>query len=56
MGITREDAYQLLTDHVKSQNLRHHCLAVEAAMKALAAYFQEDELSWAIAGLLHDAD
>jgi putative nucleotidyltransferase with HDIG domain len=31
-------------------------LAVEAVMRALAKYFKEDEETWGIAGLLHDAD
>lgn len=54
--ITREQAYKLLTDNVKYENLVRHCLAVEASMRALANYFHEDEESWGIAGLLHDAD
>lgn len=54
--ITREQAYKLLTDNVKNDNLVRHCLAVETAMRALAQYFQEDPESWGIAGLLHDAD
>lgn len=54
--MTRDEAYQLLTTHVQGENLIRHCLAVEAAMTALAKYFSEDEQSWAIAGLLHDAD
>ncbi len=54
--MTREQAYKLLTDHVKGQNLIRHCLAVEAVMKALAKNFNEDEDKWGNAGLLHDAD
>lgn len=54
--MTREDAYSLLTEHVQSENLIRHCLAVEASMKALARYFHDNESSWGIAGLLHDAD
>jgi len=54
--ITRDQAYKLLTEHVESKNLIRHCLAVEASMRALAAYFNADEESWGIAGLLHDAD
>jgi putative nucleotidyltransferase with HDIG domain len=56
MNITRDQAYKLLTDNVKNENLIRHCLAVEAAMRALANYFHENEDSWGIAGLLHDAD
>jgi putative nucleotidyltransferase with HDIG domain len=54
--VSRDDAYKLLTEHVESQNLIRHCLAVEAAMRALATHLKEDEESWGIAGLLHDAD
>lgn len=54
--MTRDEAYKLLTDHVKSENLVRHCLAVEASMRALARYFQANEDSWGMAGLLHDAD
>jgi len=54
--ITRDQAYKLLTDNVKNENLVRHCVAVEAAMRALANYFHEDEESWGNAGLLHDAD
>lgn len=56
MKMTRDEAYKLLNEHVSGENLIRHCLAVEAAMKALARYFNEDEESWGIAGLLHDAD
>lgn len=54
--MTRDEAYQLLTEHVSGENLIRHCLAVEASMRALAKFFSEDEESWGIAGLLHDAD
>jgi len=54
--MTRKEALDLLYKNMQSANLRRHCLAVEAVMKALAKYFKEDEDSWGIAGLLHDAD
>ncbi len=54
--ITRDEAYTLLKENVKNINLQRHCLAVESVMKALARRFGEDEESWGIAGLLHDAD
>ncbi|MFC1625773.1 HD domain-containing protein [Patescibacteria group bacterium] len=41
---------------MQSQNLRRHCYAVEATMKALAKHFNEDENLWGIVGLLHDGD
>lgn len=54
--MTRKEALKLLYDHMESPNLRRHCLAVEATMRALARFFKENEESWGIAGLLHDAD
>lgn len=54
--ITRQQAWELLTKHMQNQNLRRHCLAVEAVMRALARHFKEEEEQWGIAGLLHDAD
>ncbi|MFZ5932534.1 MAG: HD domain-containing protein [Patescibacteria group bacterium] len=54
--ITRERAISLLHKNMESQNLRRHCYAVEAVMRALARYFKEDEEKWGIVGLLHDGD
>jgi putative nucleotidyltransferase with HDIG domain len=53
---TREDAYKLMTTHVKNENLQKHMLSVEAAMQAYARKYGEDEELWAITGLLHDCD
>ena len=53
---TREQALDLLHKHMQNQNLRRHCYAVEAVMRALAKHFNENEDTWGIAGLLHDAD
>ncbi len=52
----REDAYQLMTEHVKNENLRKHMLSVEAAMRFYARKYDEDEELWAMTGLLHDCD
>ena len=52
----REDAYRLMTEHVKNENLRKHMYAVEAAMRFYARKYGEDEEIWAMTGLLHDAD
>ena len=53
---TREDAYKLMTSHVKNESLQKHMLSVEAAMRAYARKYGEDEELWAMTGLLHDSD
>ncbi len=53
---TRNDAFELMTSHVKNENLRKHMLAVEAAMRFYARKYGEDEELWAMTGLLHDCD
>jgi len=54
--ISRNEALNYLHNNINSINLRKHCYAVEAAMKALAKHFNADSEEWGIAGLLHDAD
>ena len=54
--MNRQEAWDLMTEHTKSQNLRKHMLAVEAAMRFYAKKFGEDEEKWAVVGLLHDFD
>lgn len=54
--ISREQAWDLLTEWVASESLRRHCLAVEAAVAAYARRFGADEELWAVTALLHDAD
>lgn len=53
---TRPQALDLLYAHTRNPNLRKHALAVEAAMRAYARKFGEDEELWGITGLLHDFD
>jgi putative nucleotidyltransferase with HDIG domain len=53
---TRNDAYILMTTHVKNENLQKHMLSVEAAMRFYARKYAEDEELWAMTGLLHDCD
>jgi len=52
----RNDAYKLMTNHTKNENLQKHMLAVEAAMRLYARKYGEDEELWAMTGLLHDCD
>lgn len=51
-----EDALTLLHEWTKTDSLRRHAYAVEAAMGYYARSFGEDEVLWRIAGLLHDMD
>jgi predicted hydrolase (HD superfamily) len=62
--ITRDAAWQLLTEFTQSESLRKHALAVEACMRACSHKFgngapdvsKEDEELWGIVGLIHDFD
>ncbi len=53
---TVKEAHDMLEEWIKDENLRKHALAVEAAMRAYARRFGEDEEKWAVVGLLHDLD
>ena len=55
-AMDRQKAWELLTEHTKTEGLIKHALAVEAAMRAYAGKFGEDEEKWGIVGLLHDFD
>ncbi len=56
MTPTRDEAYTLMTEWTASDSLRKHMLAVEAAVRAYAQKFGEDEDYWAATALLHDFD
>ncbi len=54
--VSRTEAWNLLCEWTKSQSLRRHALAVEAAMRAYAPRLGGDAELWAVTGLLHDLD
>ncbi len=56
LSLNRDDAYQLVVEKIGVNNLLKHILAVEAGMRRLAEYFNEDIESWGLTGLLHDLD
>ncbi|MCY3598712.1 MAG: HDIG domain-containing protein [Gemmatimonadetes bacterium] len=53
---TRDEALAIVHEYTESPGLRRHMLAVEAAMRAYARKYGEDEDRWGVAGLLHDFD
>ena len=53
---SREQALALMQEYTDSVNLRKHMYAVEAAMRAYARKYSEDEELWGIVGLIHDYD
>ena len=54
--MNREESWELIREWTESDSLLKHMLAVEAAMRAYARKFGEDEERWGITGLLHDMD
>jgi putative nucleotidyltransferase with HDIG domain len=54
--VSREDAWRLVTEWIESDSLRKHLLGVEAAMRAYARKWGEDEETYAVTGLVHDLD
>jgi putative nucleotidyltransferase with HDIG domain len=53
---TRDEAWDLFCEWTESDSLRKHVLGVEAAMRAYARKFGEDEERWAVTGIVHDLD
>ena len=56
MGLSRTDAWALMTEYTQSESLRKHMLGVEAAVRGYARQFGEDEDDWGAVALLHDFD
>jgi putative nucleotidyltransferase with HDIG domain len=56
MEVTRDRAWQTLTQYTKSEALRRHALAVEASTRWYARHYGEDEELWGAVALLHDFD
>jgi putative nucleotidyltransferase with HDIG domain len=54
--LSRERAWALVTEHVQSESLRKHLLAVEAAVRGYARAAGEDEDAWGFVALVHDFD
>src|SRR5439155_1166973 len=50
--MNREDAWNILCEHTKTEPLRKHALAVEAAMRPYAGKYGEDEDRWAMDELI----
>ncbi len=53
---SRTEAWDLVCHWITSDSLRKHVLAVEAAVRAYARHFGEDEEFWGVTALLHDLD
>ncbi len=54
--LDRNEAIQLLRQHIHKENLIKHMLAAEACMRTLAQKLGSDPEIWGMAGLLHDID
>ena len=53
---SREEAWALIREWTASDALLKHMLGVEAAMRAYARKYGEEEELWGVTGLLHDLD
>lgn len=54
--VDRDRVLALLHEYTEGPGLRKHAYGVEAAMRAYAGKYGEDEALWGAAGLLHDMD
>ena len=56
MTLTRDAAWNLLTEWTQGESLRKHALAVEAAVRGYARQQGANEEEWGVVALLHDFD
>ena len=54
--LTRKIALESVKANIEDKYLIRHLLAVEAVMRDLAKYLNEDVEEWGLTGLLHDID
>lgn len=54
--ISRGEAIGMLEENISAENMRKHCYASEAVLRAMARRLGRNEDEWGIAGLLHDID
>jgi predicted hydrolase (HD superfamily) len=54
--MNREQALHILYEYTKTDPLRKHAYSVEAAMRAYAKKYGENEELWGSIGLIHDFD
>ena len=54
--LSRDAAWELMTEYTQSESLRKHMMAVEASVRGYARLWGEPEEDWAVVALLHDFD
>ena len=54
--MNRDQAIAILHEYTETESLRKHAYAVEAAMRAYAQKYNENEELWGSVGLIHDFD
>ncbi len=52
----RDWAWGIVNEYTRSEQLKRHMLSVEAAVRAYARKYGEDEDRWGVTGLVHDFD